>query len=145
MATTTPNLGLSKPAETDKLVDSLADFNSNADLLDGIIGAFAGLLLRFLQLALGEVCPNTVVFNLVCSFLVGLSVCTAGRLFPILTVETIMVGDIMLLIPGLAMTNALRDILIGDTISGVMRMIECVLWAGGLAGGFMAAMWLIGG
>lgn len=114
-------------------------------LLDGIIGAFAGLLLRFLQLALGEFCPNTVVFNLVCSFLVGLSVCTAGRLFPILNVETIMVGDIMLLIPGLAMTNALRDILIGDTISGVMRMIECVLWAGGLAGGFMAAMWLIGG
>ncbi len=43
MATTTPNLGLSKPAETDKLVDSLADFNSNADLLDGIIGKLSEL------------------------------------------------------------------------------------------------------
>lgn len=43
MATTTPNLGLSKPAETDKLVDSLAGFNSNADLLDGIIGKLSEL------------------------------------------------------------------------------------------------------
>ena len=40
MATTTPNLGLSKPEVTDKLVDSLSDFNDNADLLDE---AIAGL------------------------------------------------------------------------------------------------------
>ena len=43
MATTTPNLGLSKPAETDKLVDSLGGFNSNADLLDRIIGKLSEL------------------------------------------------------------------------------------------------------
>ena len=40
MATTTPNLGLSKPEVTDKLVDSLAGFNGNADKLDE---AIAGL------------------------------------------------------------------------------------------------------
>ena len=42
------------------------------------------------------------------------------RLFPALHVDKIMIGDIMLLIPGLMATNAIRDILIGDTISGVM-------------------------
>lgn len=40
MATTTTNLGLSKPESTDKLLDSLAGFNGNADLLDE---AIAGL------------------------------------------------------------------------------------------------------
>lgn len=43
MATTTPNLGLSKPEVTDKLVDSLHDFNGNADLLDAIIGKLSDL------------------------------------------------------------------------------------------------------
>ena len=43
MATTTPNLRLSKPEVTDKLVDSLYDFNGNADLLDEIIGKLSDL------------------------------------------------------------------------------------------------------
>ena len=51
----------------------------------------------------------------------------------------------MLLIPGLALTNAIRNILVGNTISGVMRLIEAVLWALGLAMGFMLAMFLVGG
>ena len=57
----------------------------------------------------------------------------------------ITIGDIMLLIPGLAMTNSIRDVLVGDTISGVMRLIESLLCAGALACGFMSAIWLIGG
>ena len=44
MATTTPNLGLSKPEVTDKLVDSLAGFNGNADLLDEAIAGLAKAL-----------------------------------------------------------------------------------------------------
>ena len=51
----------------------------------------------------------------------------------------------MLLIPGIAMTNSVRDILVGDTISGVMRLIESLLWAGSIACGFMLAIRLIGG
>ena len=55
-----------------------------------------------------------------------------------------MIGDIMLLIPGIAMTNAIRDMLMGDTISGLMRLIESILWAGSLAVGFMASIWMVG-
>lgn len=43
MATTTPNLGLTKPESADKLLDSLAGFNGNADLLDAIIGKLSDL------------------------------------------------------------------------------------------------------
>ena len=66
------------------------------------------------------------------------------RLFPALHVDKIMIGDIMLLIPGLMATNAIRDILIGDTISGVMRFIEAMLLAAVLALGFIGAIFLIG-
>lgn len=43
MATTTPNLGLSKPESADKLIDSLSGFNGNADLLDALIGKLSDL------------------------------------------------------------------------------------------------------
>ena len=50
---------------------------------------------------------------------------------------------IMLLIPGIPATNSIRDMLMGDTISGLMRLIESILWAGALACGFMAAIWMV--
>ena len=58
--------------------------------------------------------------------------------------DKIIIGDIMLLIPGLAFTNAVKDIFIGDTISGVMRLIETILWAAALALGFALSGWLLG-
>jgi uncharacterized membrane protein YjjP (DUF1212 family) len=57
----------------------------------------------------------------------------------------VMIGVIMLLIPGIAFTNSVRDILVGDTISGLMRLVESLLWAAGLAVGFMLAILLVGG
>ena len=72
--------------------------------------------------------------------LIGL-VCRAS---PTLHGDKIIIGDIMLLIPGLAFTNAVKDIFIGDTISGVMRLIETVLWAAALALGFALSGWLLG-
>ena len=56
--------------------------------------------------------------------------------------DMVMIGDIMLLIPGVAMTNATRDMFSGDTVSGIMRFVESLLWAIALALGFMAAIWL---
>ena len=41
MATTTPNLGLSKPEVADKV--NVSDLNENADLLDAIIGNLSDL------------------------------------------------------------------------------------------------------
>ena len=55
------------------------------------------------------------------------------------------VGVIMLLVPGIPFTNAIRDILLGDIISGSLRLVEAVLLAAMLALGMMAAIWLMGG
>lgn len=114
-------------------------------LPDGLVAAIFGLLICFLQRNLKRVSPTPVMFNIVCSFLVGIGICLCVKLFPTLNMDKIIIGDIMLLIPGIAMTNAIRDILMGDTVSGTMRLVESTLWAGSLAGGLMSAIWLIGG
>ena len=53
-----------------------------------------------------------------------------------------MIGDIMLLIPGIAFTNSIKDVFVGDTISGIMRLAESLMWTGALACGFMLSFWI---
>ena len=109
-------------------------------LWDGLAaGAFA-LLICALQEKLGQTALNTVAFNLVISLLTGLAVGLLTMALPFLHMDMILIGDIMLLIPGIAMTNAVRNILVGDTISGAVRLAESLIWALALAGGFMVAM-----
>ena len=71
-------------------------------------------------------------------------ICGLTLLCPFLRMDKIMIGDIMLLIPGLMSTNAIRDVLIGDTLSGIIRLIAALLLAAALALGFMGAIILFG-
>ena len=87
---------------------------------------------------------DVVAMLQLCAFCVGSLIGLVCRAIPTLHGDKIIIGDIMLLIPGLAFTNAVKDIFIGDTISGVMRLIETVLWAAALALGFALSGWLLG-
>lgn len=113
-------------------------------LLDGIVAAFFGLFICLLQDRLPRLCPNAVTVNFLAALLSGLGVCLLARLFDGLHPDKIMIGDIMLLIPGIALTTSIRNILVGDTISGTLRLVESVIFAAALAGGFMLAMGLLG-
>ena len=56
-----------------------------------------------------------------------------------------MIGEVMLLIPGIAMTNSIRDMLLGDTMSGILRLCEALLMAISIALGFGISIILLGG
>ena len=51
----------------------------------------------------------------------------------------------MLLIPGIAFTTALRDVINGDTISGLVGISEAVIKAVAIAIGFAAILMHVGG
>ena len=108
--------------------------------LDGLIAGLFALGICVLKDRLGETQINTIAMDLIVALLVGLGVGGVTHLFPVLHMDAILIGDIMLLIPGLALTNAIRNILVGDTISGVVRLTETLLWAAALAGGIMVAL-----
>lgn len=111
---------------------------------DCAVCAVIGLLVCAFKLYASGLFPNRVLYNLTVAFLSGLVVCLTAKLVSGLDASKIMIGDIMLLTPGVAITGALRDVLVGDTISGTIRLVECVIWAGALAFGFMAAMAVTG-
>ena len=54
----------------------------------------------------------------------------------------VMMAVIMVLIPGIAITNAMREVLISDTISGILRLVEALLIASAVAFGFALAMYV---
>lgn len=107
-------------------------------------GVFA-FLICFLQERLSPRCPNRIIFNLLCSIIAGVGIYSLTAFMPGFQADKIIIGDIMLLIPGIAITNSVKDMLVGDTIAGTMRFLESLLWAGALAGGFMASIWIMGG
>ena len=59
--------------------------------------------------------------------------------------NAITIGAIMLLVPGLAFSTAMRDLLSGDLLAGSLKMIQACLCALMIAFGYMAAISLIGG
>lgn len=115
------------------------------NVFDGLAAALFALIVCLFQRKLSNIFPNNIIFNLVCSFVVGVLISLSSKLIPSIHADMVIIGVIMLLIPGIAFTNSVRDILVGDTISGIMRLIESLLWAAGLAVGFMLAILLVGG
>ncbi|MBQ2735395.1 MAG: threonine/serine exporter family protein [Clostridia bacterium] len=59
-------------------------------------------------------------------------------------VDSIIIGTIMLFIPGLAFGNALRDLLWGDIMAGIMKTVQSCLSAMMIAFGFMLSAMLMG-
>ena len=114
-------------------------------IYDGLVAALFALLICWFQEKVLPISMNQLSFNLLCSVIVGVLTGICTNFLTFLHMDKIMIGYIMLLIPGMAMTNAVRNILGGNTISGIIRLIEAVLWAAALALGFMIAMFVTGG
>ena len=112
--------------------------------LDGLMAATAGALTWLFVETISPLCMNQIMAQLILSFLSGLTIAMLTRLVPTTHMDKIMIGDIMLLVPGIMFTNAIRDMLLGDTLSGLLRFCEAVLLAGMMAMGFIAAIWLAG-
>lgn len=55
----------------------------------------------------------------------------------------VIVGSIMPLLPGVALTNGIRDFISGDLISGVSRVSEALLTAIAIAVGIGSALKLL--
>lgn len=108
--------------------------------------AIAGILaigICILQKYLSRTKVRIMESNLLVSLMLGLSAGVFSVVLPSLHMDKILIGDIMLLIPGLQMTNSIRNMLVGDTISGIVRLTESLMWAVAIACGIMVSLAVI--
>ena len=87
---------------------------------------------------------NPLFYLALTAFFTGIGSSVVVRLGLGEHMDSILIGCIMLTIPGLAITNAVRDLLSGDTFSGLSRLCESLLLAAGIACGFSLAIYLMG-
>ena len=115
------------------------------NLWDGLLAGGIAVLICWMERYLSPFCMNGVEFQFIASFLSGVSTLLLCRFGMQFHADKVLIGIIMLLIPGIMLTNSIRDILLGDIISGSLRLVEAILMAATLALGMMAAIWLMGG
>jgi len=99
-------------------------------------GAVAGILF-VVQNWFSRLEINGYLSTVLCSLLGGFlsNLILVAYDFPIHP-AMINIGVIMLLIPGIALTNAIRDMFSGDTISGMLRFSEALVLSIAIAWGF---------
>ncbi|MBQ8802955.1 MAG: threonine/serine exporter family protein [Tyzzerella sp.] len=74
-----------------------------------------------------------------------LTIACKGFLIPDLDIDIVIVSAIMPIVPGVAITNAIRDTLQADYLSGCARILEAFLTAASIAVGIGLGMVLING
>ena len=103
---------------------------------DAVVSGVIGMILKCLERSIQGVNASPFLSAMLCSCLGGLLAGLAVHFGLGDSVDMISIGNIMLLIPGIALTNSLRDMFSGNTISGLMRFIEAILLALVIACGF---------
>lgn len=111
---------------------------------DGAVAAFLGIGLKLLTVAISRTKVNMVFANLTASFLLCAAALLCAYAVPSVQADKIIIGNIMLMIPGIAMTNSIRDIISGDIMAGILRFCEALVLAIAIAAGYILAALLMG-
>lgn len=113
-------------------------------VIEACVSLFIGAIVRF-AILFSDITVSNKIFSKFLSSAIATSIAFAVlRLGWVPTVDNIMIGNIMTLIPGVGLTNALRDLFTGDSIAGLLRSIEAVLIALAIVAGYFLVV-VLGG
>lgn len=111
---------------------------------DGLIAAAIGVPIMLLSMHTPKKVNNTLK-TFVTAFVAGALALGFCAFLPICHPDKIMIGTIMLMIPGLALGTSLRDLFGGDMVSGLLRFVQALFSAAIIAAGYGLAWLTIGG
>jgi len=117
------------------------------DLLDAVASGLVAILIFWTNQLLNhrlQANQNKLFYTFLACFLSGclaLALCRIGLGHH---ADKVMIGDVMLFIPGLSIVNGVRELFYRDIITGLYRLIEAIILAVAIAAGFGAAI-LLGG
>ncbi len=119
-------------------------FFFGGSFLDASVALFAGLTVSLIDF-LPSKRLNSMAKTVISSFLIAM-IAGVGVVLGIgANGGAIIMGTIMLLVPGVAFGTAMRDLLCGDLIAGTLRTMQAVLLALMIAFGYMLAYEIFGG
>ena len=96
------------------------------------VGAFVWLGLFFAD----KLIPNKIFGKFYAAAIATLLAYLTVRFGWVASMDAIIIGNIMTLIPGIGLTNSIRDLFSGDSIAGILRMVDAMLTALAIAAGY---------
>lgn len=114
-------------------------------LMQALFSFFIGAGVRLLALLCEKTVKNMILSKLFGAFFVTLASFALVRWGLVHRSDEIIIGNIMLLVSGIGFTTALRDLFVGDSVTGMLRLLEAVLIAASLAAGYLLVVFLTGG
>jgi uncharacterized membrane protein YjjP (DUF1212 family) len=122
------------------LVSSFFALIFQGSIKDFLCAFFAGACSYVLSVFLDKLDTNLFIRGFVCcaaATLIAASLFSAGLGS---NLNSVIIGSIMIFLPGVALTNAVRDTLAGDMVSGASKGIEAVIIAVSIASGVGVAI-----
>ncbi|MBQ8237254.1 MAG: threonine/serine exporter family protein [Oscillospiraceae bacterium] len=108
-------------------------------LLDAFWAAICGIVLGLVDYFMGKLKANPFFSTIASAFAMALAAYIIAGFGLTDNIDTSIIGTLMILVPGLLFTNAMRDVIYGDTNSGINRLVQVVLIAVAIALGTAAA------
>lgn len=103
------------------------------NLSDALVSLFCGALIQPFCAALDHLRVNRFFTNISVSFFVAAIALMCADYDFSLNYDKIIIGALMNLVPGIAITDFMRDIIAGDVMAGLVRFTESMLTATAIA------------
>ena len=103
------------------------------NLVDALCSGLCGMLIGFINNFLNSRKANQFFQTIASSFFMALLAYALGAVGIAPNPDAVTIGALMILVPGLLFTNAMRDIIYGDTNSGINRIVQVFLVAAAIA------------
>lgn len=113
-------------------------------LLDISVAFVIGIVLATCMAMGKKLRFNGFIYNIVNGTGIAFFTLIAQYIIPEVNKEIVIISSIMPLVPGVALTNGVRDVLEGDYISGNSRILKALLTAAGIAIGIGFGMLIFG-
>ena len=108
---------------------------------DSIISCMNGIILATLLYIGDKIKSTEFLMDVFISMVVAIMTIIYSKILHIaINIDIVIIGSIMALFPGVALTNAIRDTLSGDYASGGARMLEAIVKAIGIGLGVGAGI-----
>lgn len=120
-------------------------FFGGRDWIEFLLSTCIGLVTGVLSKVTTDLNVNKFFVKFLCSVSACMLTFTLLKSGVIMHDKFIITANIMTLIPGIGLTNSLRDLFVGDSISGVLRFIEAALLAVAIASGYIVTTIIFGG
>lgn len=111
--------------------------------VDAVCAGLCGLVVGLINRIMDILKTNQFVRTITAAFFMALLAYGLGAFGITDNADAAIIGSLMLLVPGLLFTNAMRDIMSGDTNSGINRIMQVLLIAAAICLGTAAAWSLL--